>query len=381
MCDIISYENRTRQRRSHLMQSGQSLLGQKSTHIPDVTCIHIVRLVIRRGNVETLNRPSVFCSFTRYCRKKINWIRWINLPTLALDSLCFEAGYGRPEEGHQKISIFNSVLPCRLAHNTEHNTRRSLPLSNSQRLSATTQAAAATPTGHLLAAPTYLASPDLGSGSPPRRTKKPTLLRLLDARRICLAPPPLIVANFSLQLKIDKGPRAGEHLEYASGSVVQIGRLVRGNTIGIKDAGISSKHISMEFDNQVSKWNLTDLDSSNGTLLNPNIERQGKSGAPAAAAVESGLGLGLDADLGENAVQKRILRPRAKKVADSNPDVPIERKVTRVDGTRTRRGRKAQEGCEGQEAIVDQSVDVDKNTGVDTSRWEDLEKMTLGGFF
>ena len=40
-----------------------------------------------------------------------------------------------------------------------------------------------------------------------------------------------------------------------------------------------------------------------------------------------------------------------------------------------------QEGCEGQEAIVDQSVHVDKNTGVDTSRWEDLEKMTLGDFF
>ncbi|KAL4582765.1 hypothetical protein LXL04_007324 [Taraxacum kok-saghyz] len=304
-----------------------------------------------------------------------------------------------------------------------------------------------------------------------------------------------------LKLIIEKGPRAGESLEYPSGSVVKIGRLVRGNTLGIKDAGISSKHISIEFDNEVSKWNLTDLDSSNGTLLNgtllkPNVpstledgdcikigeltsiivkielqstipperypRRQGKSGPPAAAveSTRSGLGLGLDGDLGENAVeepvQKRVLRPRGKKVADTNPDFPIERKVTRgrpkklqvqpskdpdldkgepadivvpVDGRRTRRGRKAlpvepledlhvlvdaasenivqnsgvkeklnannesaqddvaekllltQEVCEGQEAIADQSVHVDKDTGVDTSRWEDLEKMTLGDFF
>ncbi|KAI3499934.1 hypothetical protein L1887_35748 [Cichorium endivia] len=334
----------------------------------------------------------------------------------------------------------------------------------------------------------------------------------------------------SLKLIIEKGPREGETLEYASGSVVKIGRVVRGNTIGIKDAGISSKHISIQFDNESSKWNLTDLDSSNGTILNgkmilPNVpsplddgdcikigeltsivvkigvqptipsernpRRAGKFRA--AAVDESGLGLGLDDDLGKNAVeepvQKRNLRSRAKKAVESKNEreslnskrilrsskkedkatsiptlnqipedtiadvreptdqiAPIERKQTRgrkkqlpdldkenpaaivvpVNDKRTRRGRKgltvepldelqpsesvrvhvSEESTSTQDnhdkdptnptesAVENRVLEANnestqdhvaegsmKENDVDTSRWQDLEKMTLGDFF
>ncbi|GKV42289.1 hypothetical protein SLEP1_g49707 [Rubroshorea leprosula] len=64
------------------------------------------------------------------------------------------------------------------------------------------------------------------------------------------------------------GPRKGETLEFQSGAAVKVGRVVRGNTVAIKDAGISTKHLVIE---PVSrKWILRDLGSSNGTFLNSN---------------------------------------------------------------------------------------------------------------
>ncbi|XP_057959827.1 FHA domain-containing protein At4g14490 [Malania oleifera] len=72
----------------------------------------------------------------------------------------------------------------------------------------------------------------------------------------------------SLKLIVVKGPREGETLESNSLPVIRIGRVVRGNTFAIKDAGISSKHISIEFTS--GKWAIQDLNSSNGTLLNGN---------------------------------------------------------------------------------------------------------------
>ncbi|KAI3725868.1 hypothetical protein L1987_65664 [Smallanthus sonchifolius] len=173
----------------------------------------------------------------------------------------------------------------------------------------------------------------------------------------------------SLKLIMEKGPREGETLKYSSGTLIKVGRVVRGNTIAIKDSGISSKHMHIQFDNQLSKWTLCDLDSSNGTFLNcqilkpfvhsvladgdrikigeltsiivknevespvlprRNLRRQGKSAAGSgggdepAAVVEDGkteLGLGFDGDLGKNEVkelvEKRNLRSGVRKAVDS----------------------------------------------------------------
>ncbi|XP_071718421.1 FHA domain-containing protein At4g14490-like [Rutidosis leptorrhynchoides] len=185
-----------------------------------------------------------------------------------------------------------------------------------------------------------------------------------------------------LKLIIEKGPRKGETLEYTPRSVIKIGRVVRGNTIAIKeDAGISSKHICIQFDNQLMKWTVIDLDSSNGTILNDqnlkplvpsslndgdcikigevtsmivkfgvqsgsqleqNPRRQVKSGAGVGVKSDmSQLGLGFDGDLGENAVvPKRCLRPRGKK------DVDVKVEVESVNCKRNLRSSKqVLKGC------------------------------------
>lgn len=76
----------------------------------------------------------------------------------------------------------------------------------------------------------------------------------------------------TLKLIVDKGPAMGTTREFKPGVTVHIGRLVRGNTLAVKDAGISSKHLLFQADvesgSDGGRWTVTDLDSSNGTILN-----------------------------------------------------------------------------------------------------------------
>ncbi|XP_016512412.2 uncharacterized protein LOC107829477 [Nicotiana tabacum] len=69
-----------------------------------------------------------------------------------------------------------------------------------------------------------------------------------------------------LHLIMEKGPLSRQKLDYKPGYKIQIGRVVRGNTLPIKDPGISSKHLRIHF--QSGSWVIEDLGSSNGTFLN-----------------------------------------------------------------------------------------------------------------
>lgn len=76
------------------------------------------------------------------------------------------------------------------------------------------------------------------------------------------------MATPSLRLAFLKGPRDGDTLQYKPGSTIRVGRIVRGNEIAVKDAGISTKHLRIE--SVSGNWVIRDLGSSNGTLLNKN---------------------------------------------------------------------------------------------------------------
>ncbi|KAK9713684.1 hypothetical protein RND81_06G044300 [Saponaria officinalis] len=76
------------------------------------------------------------------------------------------------------------------------------------------------------------------------------------------------ISSSTLKLIIEKGPQSGKTLEFNSCSTIRLGRVVRGNNLTVKDPGISSKHLSIEFNSNLGKWVITDLDSSNGTILN-----------------------------------------------------------------------------------------------------------------
>ncbi|KAK4775670.1 hypothetical protein SAY87_023631 [Trapa incisa] len=125
-----------------------------------------------------------------------------------------------------------------------------------------------------------------------------------------------------LNLRITKGPRAGETLEFMAGCRIRVGRVVRGNNVHIKDAGISSKHLAIDFDLTSGKWALRDLGSSNGTFLNGESVSPDKPYILADGdVVKIGEHTSISVDLDSYFVDsKRITRQRAAIRADSVAD-------------------------------------------------------------
>ncbi|KAJ4766664.1 FHA domain-containing protein [Rhynchospora pubera] len=71
-----------------------------------------------------------------------------------------------------------------------------------------------------------------------------------------------------LQITVLKGPKNGEILVCKPESRLHIGRVMKGNDFALRDPGISQKHLCFKFDPEASRWVVSDLDSSNGTILN-----------------------------------------------------------------------------------------------------------------
>ncbi|RLN43341.1 ABC transporter F family member 4-like [Panicum miliaceum] len=76
-------------------------------------------------------------------------------------------------------------------------------------------------------------------------------------------PPPV------LTLLVQKGPCKGETRRGRAGAALRVGRVAKGNDLAVRDAGASQSHLSVEFlAPPAARWAVTDLKSSNGTLLN-----------------------------------------------------------------------------------------------------------------
>ncbi|XBI17293.1 hypothetical protein VPH35_059379 [Triticum aestivum] len=77
------------------------------------------------------------------------------------------------------------------------------------------------------------------------------------------APPPV------LTLAVEKGPRKGEICQCSAGSVLRVGRVIKGNHFAVRDKGASQQHLSIEFlPPPAAGWVVSDLGSSNGSFLN-----------------------------------------------------------------------------------------------------------------
>uniref|UniRef100_A0A0D9VYI9 FHA domain-containing protein n=1 Tax=Leersia perrieri TaxID=77586 RepID=A0A0D9VYI9_9ORYZ len=115
------------------------------------------------------------------------------------------------------------------------------------------------------------------------------------------APPPV------LTLQVRKGRRGVETRQWCAGAVLRVGRVVTGNDIAVRDAGASQRHLSIEFlPPPAARWAVSDVGSSNGTLLN---------GVSLVPNVPSPLSDGDVIKIGESATLAVSIAP------DSDPDL------------------------------------------------------------
>ncbi|XP_074577830.1 uncharacterized protein LOC141834369 [Curcuma longa] len=72
----------------------------------------------------------------------------------------------------------------------------------------------------------------------------------------------------SLRLTVEKGPKQGATFESKPAAVARVGRIVKGNHLAVRDPGVSQKHLTFQFQREASSWSVSDLGTSNGTLVN-----------------------------------------------------------------------------------------------------------------
>ncbi|KAJ1272813.1 hypothetical protein BS78_06G230700 [Paspalum vaginatum] len=98
-----------------------------------------------------------------------------------------------------------------------------------------------------------------------------------------------------LNLLVKKGPCKGETQRVCAGAAaLRVGRVAKGNDLALRDAGASQNHLSVQFlPPPAARWAVTDLGSSNGTVLN---------GAPLVPTVPAPLSHGDLIKVGESTV-------------------------------------------------------------------------------
>uniref|UniRef100_A0A453EM85 FHA domain-containing protein n=1 Tax=Aegilops tauschii subsp. strangulata TaxID=200361 RepID=A0A453EM85_AEGTS len=119
------------------------------------------------------------------------------------------------------------------------------------------------------------------------------------------APPP------TLTLAVEKGPREGETRQCSAGAVLLVGRVVKGNDLAVRDGGASQQHLVIEFlPPPGAGWAVSDLGSSNGTLLN---------GKPLAPSVPAPLSHGDLIKVGDSTVLAVSIAPDSDPKPVANP--------------------------------------------------------------
>ncbi|VAH59819.1 unnamed protein product [Triticum turgidum subsp. durum] len=119
------------------------------------------------------------------------------------------------------------------------------------------------------------------------------------------APPP------TLALAVEKGPRAGETRQCSAGAALRVGRVVKGNDLAVRDGGASQQHLVIEFlPPPGAGWAVSDLGSSNGTLLN---------GKPLAPSVPAPLSHGDLIKVGDSTVLAVSIAPDSDPKPVANP--------------------------------------------------------------
>ncbi|XP_078155951.1 uncharacterized protein LOC144551739 isoform X2 [Carex rostrata] len=107
-----------------------------------------------------------------------------------------------------------------------------------------------------------------------------------------------------LQITVLKGPRNGEILVCNPDSPIQIGRIMKGNSLALRDPAVSQNHLCFRFIQDDFRWFVSDLNTSNGTTINGSKIQTSKL-----VSISDGdvIEIGLKTKLGEEALNPDLV--------------------------------------------------------------------------